>query len=66
MRENPALLISVLDQFTDAQRRDLLHTTIGMNSDAAAVRAFERAVDGEPSHPTSATWKSMPANWKSL
>lgn len=59
MRANPKLLVGVLDQIPETDRRNLLRTTLGFNADATAARAFERVVAAEPSHPTSSTWRQL-------
>ena len=66
MSANPRLLIAVLDQFDDAQRRTLLRTAIGLNSgDPEAIRNFAHEVAREPEHPTSKTWQALPPAYTS-
>jgi hypothetical protein len=66
MSTNPRLLIAVLDQFDEAQRRTLLRTAIGLNAgDPDAIRNFAHEVAREPEHPTSKTWKALPTAYTS-
>jgi hypothetical protein len=66
MSTNPRLLIRVLDQFDDAQRRTLLRTAIGLNAgDPDAIRNFDHEITREPGHPTSKTWHALPAAYTS-
>ena len=66
MAANPRLLMRVLDQFDDEQRRTLLRTAIGLNSgDPDPIRAFAHAVAADPTSPTARTWNALPAAYRS-